>query len=1179
MPVASSFSDAEWAQQLAAERTRREQAEAELARLRARLAVPEPPPVALFHALHTHIGALVHNLRLGVVLVDGGGQIQYVSPHFWRMFGLAPAAGPPPFAPSQLFIDEAFADPDAFTTRVWALHVAGKTVLGETFLLRNGRRLVLDYLVLDAAGAGRLICYRDVTRAHRREQRQRLLAAVPEQNPNPILRLALSGELRYANPAAASLAAALRTAPAEVLPPLLALARAAQQGATPGPHELTIAGQYYLVTAAPMPGTTDATLYFNNITARHLAEEWLGRQRVFYESVLEQVPTAVAVFDDEHRYLFLNAAIEPDPALRAWMLGRTSTEACARRRRPAAVAAQRAAAFAEATRTGREVQWEETYPGADGTDRHAMLWYRPVQGLAGTPLVISLAIDLTERKRAEQQVAQQQEFYEAVLNLLPFDVAVFDAGHRFRFVNPASVADPAARQQIIGLTNAEYFALRQPQYPELGQQREQYFDLAVRTRADVTWEEAGTDRRGRPQLMVRHLRPVFGPDGTLRLVVGSGIDITARYVAENLQHQVQDMLREQEAFIRQIVDALPNVLYLVEPEGAVSFSNRCFDERVNDSDHLTAAAPKSETVAQETADMGAFNQQVLTSRQPDTREMPLTLRTGELRYYQVHKQPLRRANGQLGVLTISTDVTEVKRARQELERREKQYHDLVHYSQALICTHDLQGVILTVNPAVEHLLGWPAAELVGSPLSNVLFAKYLPDFEAYLAALTTQRPQDQLLTVCTRAGERRYLRCYSYPVTEPGHPPYVVASGYDVTVGLLAQRALEQAKHEAEANAQAKETFLARMSHEIRTPLNGVLGMATLLHKTPLSAQQTEYLNAMQQAGNHLLSLLNDVLDMAKITAHHLQLNNVPFDLAELLRGVGQTVAALAAAQGLELAVRPLPGGPLRVAGDAYRLHQVLLNLLANAIKFTEQGRVELGAEVLAETPDILTLRFWVADTGIGIAPAEQVHIFEAFAQASADTSRRFGGTGLGLAISQQLVEQMGGTLALRSAPGQGSTFSFELPLPRAAGAGPASAGSIAQARPTFEGLRGLRVLLAEDNYLNQWIARVVLEHWGVEVVAVGNGTDALAELSAHDFDAAILDIRMPGLSGVEVTTALRALPNAYRAGIPIIALTANAFETDREAYLAAGMNACLVKPYEEADLCQLLLGLTSRNA
>ena len=1111
----------------------------------------------------------MHNLRLGVVLVDGSGQIQYVSPHFWRLFGLEPVAGPP-FTPGQLFIDEAFADPPAFTRRVWALHVAGKTVLGEAFLLRDGRRVVLDYLVLDEAGAGRLICYRDVTRAHRREQRQRLLAAVPEQNPNPILRLAPGGELLYANPAAAALVEVLRAAPAEVLPPLLALARAVRQGPAPGPRELTVAGQHYLVTAAPVPGQMATTLYFSNITGRRLAEEWLERQRVFYESVLEQVPTATAVFDEEHRYLFLNSSAEPDPALRAWMLGKTSTETCVRRQRPVAIAQQRAAAFAEVMRTGREVQWEETFPAANGRDHHTLLRYRPMQGVAGTPLVISVAIDLTERKQAEQRVKQQQDFYESILNLVPFDVGVFDAEHRFLFVNPASVADPAARRQIIGLTNAEYFTLRQAQHPELARQREQYFDLAVRTRTDVTWEEMRLDRRGRPQLMVRHLRPVFGADGALRLVVGSGIDITARYMAEKLQHQVQDMLREQEAFIRQIVDALPNVLYLVEQDGQISFSNRSFNERSANSAHTSSL--QTPTVEDETQALRAFNQEVLRSGEPGTREMPLTQLNGERLYYQVYKQPLRRASGEVGVLTISTEVTEVKQARQELERREKQYHDLVYYSQTLICTHDLEGKLLSVNPAIEALLGMPAAELVGRPLETVLPGVHRAGFHEYIGALRAQQSQDRLMTVCTRAGEWRYLHCYAYPVAEAGQRPYVVASGYDVTAGMLAQRGLRQAKQQAEENARAKEDFLARMSHEIRTPLNGVLGMAALLQKTPLSALQADYLLTMQQAGRHLLALVNDVLDMAKITSHHLQLNATPFDLPEVLQAASQAVATLAAAKDLALVVRALPTAPPRVVGDAYRLHQVLLNLLSNAIKFTERGRVELGAEIVAETPATLTLRFWVADTGIGIEPARQPHIFEAFAQASADTSQRFGGTGLGLAISRQLVAQMGGALQVRSVPGAGSTFSFQLTLP--CDEAPPRAAAAALPPPSFARLRGLRVLLAEDNPVNQQIAVAVLEHWGVAVHAVSNGRDALRQLRQHDYDAAVLDIRMPGLTGVEVTTAVRAGADPRRANIPIIALTANAFEADRVAYLAAGMNACLIKPYEEADLCGLLLEL-----
>ncbi|WP_210515830.1 PAS domain S-box protein [Hymenobacter terricola] len=1172
MSTERTSSDAEWAAQLAAERTRGAQAEAALLAAQARIVALEQQLAttassALRH--HTQLTALVQNAREALVQVDEEGQIRFVNQHFWELFGLrpvAPAEAGAPVAPAAVSISKAFKDPAAFKARVEALNAAGQTVLHEAFVLADGRMLELDYLVLDAVQAGRLICYRDVTDRHLRDAQIRTLAFIPQQNPNPILRLAATGDLLYANPAAEPLLQVLAAAGG-----LLPLVQAALR--TPAQHQqaLALAGQHFLCTAVAMPDHHSVTLYLTDITARQQTEQRLTQQRFFYEGVLEQVPTRVAVFDAGHRYLFLNPAVEPDPVIRAWMIGKTNEEACHYRQRPSGMARRRSAAFAEAVREQREVEWEEMSSGSTG-QQHLLMRFRPMTGPNGELRVIGCGVDISERKQAEEKAARQQEFYESILNLLPVDVAIFDAEHRYLFVNPSSIADPAVRQQIIGLNNAEYFALRQRHQPAgVAEKREQYFDLAVRTRTDVSWEEMRTDAKQRPKLMLRHLRPVFNADGSLRLVVGSGIDITARYTAEKLQHKVQEQLQEQQAFIRQIVDTLPNVLYVVDPGGNVSFSNKAYDQALARSAHHRADGPNP-VILNERHQAKDLNQQVWTTRQALTVELPFTMDSGEMLYYQVHKRPMVRADGQVEILTISTDITAVKQARQELERREKQYRDLVHYSQALICTHDLQGLVLSVNPAIERLLGVPAAQLVGRHLREILPPESHAALQGYLDGITPREPQARLIMMRTSAGEQRYLQYYTYQVAEEGCSPYVVASGYDVTVGVLAQRELRQAKLEADENAQAKEAFLARMSHEIRTPLNGVLGMASLLQKTSLTAPQREYLSTMQHAGRHLLALVNDVLDMAKITTRHLELDYAPFDLAVALHGAGQTVAALAAQKGLQFTVEPLRTAAPRVLGDAYRLHQVLLNLLSNAIKFTEQGSVRLGAEVLRDLPRELTLRFWVTDTGIGIAPEQQEHIFEAFTQASAETSSRFGGTGLGLSISQQLVSQMGGVLRLCSEPGAGTTFSFRLTLARpgeAAAAQPPAPGSV-----SYEGLRGRRVLLAEDNLVNQWIAVVVLEYWGVQVQPVSNGLDALAHLQDHTYDAAILDIQMPGLSGVEVTTAIRAHPNAAKAAIPIIALTANAFAADRAGYLAAGMNACLTKPYEEADLCQLLLDL-----
>ncbi|MBH8567288.1 PAS domain S-box protein [Microvirga sp. STS02] len=1179
MPAAPQ-SDADWAALVAAERARREQAEAALAVAQAQAAALEAQLAAAAvgaQRYYTQLTALVQHLPAGLVLVDHAGQIQFVNQQFWDLFGLPPVAGPleaePPIPYSAVYIDNRFADPAAFTARARALNAAGQTALHEVFRLADGRMVELDYLVLDTVGAGRLICYRDVTERHQRDAEIRTLSFIPQQTPNPILRLTSAGEVIYANPAAQPLLQALAADAQGHLPQrLYALVQAALCVPEHQQQELPVDGQHYLCTAVAGPDQETVTLYLTNITARQLAERQLAEQRTFYESILEQVPTAVAVFDTLHRYLFVNPVVEPDPALRAWMLGQTSEAASKYRGRPAAIIEQRTAAFAKALHTWAEVTWEETYPGP----QYLLRSYRPVQGHDGTPLVIASGTDITASKQAEQEIARQQEFYESILNLLPVDVAVFDAEHRFLFVNPSSISDPAVRRQIVGLTNDEYFALRRQRHPTgVDQQRNQYFDLAVRTGQDVTWEEMRTGPNRRPQLMLRHLRPVFGADGALRLVVGSGIDITARYQAEKLQQEVQTMLQEQQDFIRQIVDTLPNVIYLVSAEGGVSFSNRAYNNAVLQARHQQPGVDDP-TVLKERDQVRGLNQRVQDTRQALTVDLPFTQISGEILYFQVHKRPMLRADGQVDVLTISTDITAVKQARNELERREKQYHDLVHYSQALICTHDLSGKLLSVNPAIEHLMGVPAAQLVGRDLREVLPPEHQATVQAYLNGDEASLPQPRVISIRTRAGERRYLNYYTYKVTEEGYPPYVVASGYDVTPGVLAQRALEHAKQEAEENARAKEAFLARMSHEIRTPLNGMLGMAALLHKTALTAPQLDYLGAMQEAGQHLLALVNDVLDMAKITTHHLELNHGPFDVAVAMQGAGQMVATLAAQKGLALHVEPPRTAVPRVVGDAYRLHQVLLNLLSNAIKFTELGHVRLGAEVRRDAPQELVLRFWVEDTGIGIAPEEQAHIFDAFSQASAETSLRFGGTGLGLAISQQLVEHMGGTLRLSSAPDAGTTFSFQLALPRAPEPGVLLAPAPSDA--SYEALRGLRVLLAEDNLVNQRIAVVVLEYWGVQVQAVGNGLDALAALQAQSFDAALLDIRMPGLSGVEVTQAIRRHPDAARANLPIIALTANAFAADRAAYLAAGMNACLTKPYEETALCQLLLDLTNAN-
>jgi PAS domain S-box-containing protein len=637
------------------------------------------------------------------------------------------------------------------------------------------------------------------------------------------------------------------------------------------------------------------------------------------------------------------------------------------------------------------------------------------------------------------------------------------------------------------------------------------------------------------------------------------MDTTERRAAE-------DAVRRSEALLSHLVATSPDLITLTDlATGRLTMVNETFERVFGLSSAqvvgrtalelgLYADAEDREPLISRVRQEGRVHD--LPTRMLGAGRRPLELRLSAARFVM---------DGRDYMVVNGRDVTDTERARLEREVI------LENASVGIAVTRD--GHFVLANPAFEQSLGWERGTLAGQPGRVVWHSD--ADYAELGASAGPVLSQGGLFESERRMSRRDgsvFLARLRARAIDPRRPALggTVWIVEDVTERREFERKLARARDQAEAASRAKSAFLANTSHELRTPLNGMIHMAEMARSEGLDeSTRRSYLDQVAASARALAAIISDILDLSKIEAGKLHLEQLPFRLADLLQEVRDAHAAQAVARGLVLHFEQGPGiADAVVLGDPLRVRQILNNYVSNALKFTAHGEVRVSAQHLPAGPDGNRIRLLVQDTGPGIAAEVQQRLFQPFTQADESTTRRYGGTGLGLSICRELATLMQGEVGVTSVPGQGSRFWADLPLPAAATV--ASPGLADTGADTPADLRGARVLLVEDNPVNMMIATAMLERWGVQVEPATDGAQSLVAVRraasvGQPFDAVLMDVQMPVMSGHEATRALRATEAGAR--LPIIALTAAAMVTERDEARAAGMNDFLTKPIDAERL------------
>ncbi|MDO6680736.1 ATP-binding protein [Oceanobacter sp. 5_MG-2023] len=676
--------------------------------------------------------------------------------------------------------------------------------------------------------------------------------------------------------------------------------------------------------------------------------------------------------------------------------------------------------------------------------------------------------------------------------------------------------------------------------------------------------------RGEPDVVT--LKILAGVAILALLVVGSGIGLISHYLTRPVTNHYKQQLLQQ-GFTWEHVSG---IVLRVNAQQLILDANPNFQQLFDlcPGSYLSSIQRRNEReLIQQKID------QSLSTRSMVDFEASLLDRYGEWGRWAMQVRLWQQNDGdQVWLLVTGDDITQRYFMEAQLREEQQRLSTYINTMQTLLIICDENGHVTRVNLQAQQLLQIPEDQINGYPFSYLIPQQATSTVEREWQNLLSRHNGNLSLEfpVLSSTGKEHIISWRMTRLTSANTSQgQVLLAGLDITESVANRQALETANSrirealtQAEQANHSKSIFLANMSHEIRTPMNGILGATELILDSNLTTEQRHYLDIVHTSSQSLLEILNDILDLSKIESGNLELEQIDFDLNQQLSDLKRLFDEPVKRKGLTFIYYYDGDIPQYWNGDPKRIRQIITNLISNAIKFTDYGQIEVQVTGKQTEGALYDIRIAVTDTGIGISQSKKEQVFSAFRQADSSTSRRYGGTGLGLTICRHLASAMNGDVELESSPGVGSTFSLQLPLQAAKPPAVTKRPSLQQS-PALSG----RILLAEDNEVNQRVASRMLEKLGLECVVVSDGRQALQALKQDAFDLILMDINMPVLDGIQATRHIRQL-SGDESQIPILALTANAMMEDRQRCLSAGMNGFVSKPIRMATLRAALVEL-----